>query len=100
LCASCVQAASLLKKTEGVVTLVVCNPNKAKEEEKNPVEADIHSPTPTPQPSVTAAAAAVAAAVPPISKELDKPSEYHTTTFHSLLCVWLVCLAVILTDIC
>ncbi|XP_071445201.1 inactivation-no-after-potential D protein isoform X3 [Hetaerina americana] len=27
-------AASLLKKTEGVVTLVVCNPNKAKEEEK------------------------------------------------------------------
>ncbi|XP_067003384.2 multiple PDZ domain protein isoform X1 [Anabrus simplex] len=28
-------AASLLKKTEGVVTLVVCNPNKAKEEEKD-----------------------------------------------------------------
>ncbi|XP_046389114.1 inaD-like protein isoform X3 [Ischnura elegans] len=27
-------AASLLKKTEGVVTIVVCNPNKAKEEEK------------------------------------------------------------------
>ncbi|KAF6216458.1 hypothetical protein GE061_000800, partial [Apolygus lucorum] len=27
-------AAALLKKTEGVVTLVVCNPNRAKEEEK------------------------------------------------------------------
>ncbi|KAG8231568.1 hypothetical protein J437_LFUL011746 [Ladona fulva] len=26
--------ASLLKKTEGVVTIIVCNPNKAKEEEK------------------------------------------------------------------
>lgn len=29
-----IQAAALLKKTEGVVTLVVCNPNKAKEEDK------------------------------------------------------------------
>lgn len=29
------QAASLLKKTEGLVTLVVCNPNKAREEVKS-----------------------------------------------------------------
>ncbi|BES91019.1 PDZ domain (Also known as DHR or GLGF) [Nesidiocoris tenuis] len=32
------QAAALLKKTEGVVTLVVCNPNRAKEDEKKTIE--------------------------------------------------------------
>ncbi|XP_069682015.1 multiple PDZ domain protein-like isoform X7 [Periplaneta americana] len=58
-------AASLLKKTEGVVTLVVCNPNKVKEEEKKAAEVDIRSPTPTPQPSATA--------VPPAPKEPEKP---------------------------
>lgn len=75
------QAATLLKKTEGVVTLVVCNPNKAKDEEKKTVEADVRSPTPTPQSS--------AVVVPPTPKEPEKPSESHSL---------LLCLAVILTN--
>ncbi|XP_063241818.1 multiple PDZ domain protein isoform X2 [Bacillus rossius redtenbacheri] len=48
-------AASLLKKTEGIVTLVVCNPNKAKEEDRKaepggaavPDAKGARSPTPT-----------------------------------------------------
>ncbi|XP_054277487.1 multiple PDZ domain protein-like isoform X4 [Macrosteles quadrilineatus] len=40
-------AAALLKKTEGVVTLVVCNPNKPKAEEKTDAAAP-RSPTPQP----------------------------------------------------
>ncbi|KAL1129913.1 hypothetical protein AAG570_012857 [Ranatra chinensis] len=39
-------AASLLKKTEGVVTLVVCNPNKCKEEEKKGPELALPPTTP------------------------------------------------------
>jgi hypothetical protein len=80
---SLLQAASLLKRTEGVVTLVVCNPNKAKEEEKKAVEADVCSPTPTPQPS--------AVVVSPAPKEPEKPSEFHSV---------FVCLAVTLTNTC
>uniref|UniRef100_A0A1B6GME1 PDZ domain-containing protein n=1 Tax=Cuerna arida TaxID=1464854 RepID=A0A1B6GME1_9HEMI len=41
-------AAALLKKTEGVVSLVVCNPNKAKAEEKAADGAPARSPTPQP----------------------------------------------------
>nr|CAD7456354.1 unnamed protein product [Timema tahoe] len=66
-------AASLLKKTEGLVTLVVCNPNKAKEEDKK-VElttgASTDSRTSTghsPKPSQSAATPAQP------SKEQDKP---------------------------
>ncbi|CAH1392547.1 unnamed protein product [Nezara viridula] len=38
-------AASLLKKTEGVVTLVVCNPNRAREEEKKYGDIPLASPS-------------------------------------------------------
>ncbi|XP_066905977.1 multiple PDZ domain protein isoform X3 [Halyomorpha halys] len=37
-------AASLLKKTEGVVTLVVCNPNRAREEDKKHGDITLASP--------------------------------------------------------
>lgn len=77
----CLQAATLLKKTEGVVTLVVCNPNKAKEEEKKAVETDVCSPTPTPQLS--------AVIVSPTPKEPEKPSKSHS--------LW-ICLVVDLTN--
>lgn len=50
------QAASLLKKTEGLVTLVVCNPNKAREEDRVSLgtletrgSTPNRSPTPTPK---------------------------------------------------
>jgi hypothetical protein len=72
------QAASLLKKTEGVVSLVVCNPNKVKEDEKKAAEVDGSSIS-TPQ--------SIAAAVPSLRKEPEKPSESHITVFHSL---WLM----------
>lgn len=52
------QAASLLKETKGMVNLVVCNPNKAKEEERKAADGKLNakgstarSPTPT-QPAV------------------------------------------------
>nr|CAD7568435.1 unnamed protein product [Timema californicum] len=65
-------AASLLKKTEGLVTLVVCNPNKAKEEDKK-MELTIGASTDSrtsghsPKPSQSAATPAQP------SKEQDKP---------------------------
>lgn len=65
------QAASLLKKTEGVVTLVVCNPNKVKEEEKKAADAEVNSATPALEPS------AAATGVSPAPKEPEKPSESH-----------------------
>ncbi|XP_023705166.1 multiple PDZ domain protein isoform X5 [Cryptotermes secundus] len=60
-------AASLLKKTEGVVTLVVCNPNKVKEEEKKAADAEVNSATPALEPS------AAATGVSPAPKEPEKP---------------------------
>jgi hypothetical protein len=63
-----------------VVTLVVCNPNKAKEEEKKAAEADVHSVAPTAEPSAVAAAAAS-----PAPKEPEKPSESSTPP-HSIHC--------------
>jgi hypothetical protein len=79
------QAASLLKKTEGVVSLVVCNPNKVKEDEKKAAEAEanVSSSLSAPQSS--------AAAVLPSPKEPEKPSESHITMFHSLWFVGLFC---------
>lgn len=64
LCTLTFQAAALLKKTEGVVTLVLCNPNKAKEE----VDQKARVPTPTPPGSVEVKREEV--------KETEKPSEY------------------------
>lgn len=75
-------AASLLKKTEGIVTLVVCNPNKTKEEEKkmegsltvggvDVKSAPSRSPTPTQQRPVSPApekARKLLAAIQPLSK--------------------------------
>ncbi|KAJ9587720.1 hypothetical protein L9F63_018847, partial [Diploptera punctata] len=78
-------AASLLKKTEGVVTLVVCNPNKAKEEEKKTTEiVNARSPTPTPQQSSIAPTPASAPTSTP-AKETDKPRLHpKPTTISSL----------------
>lgn len=84
------QAASLLKKTEGMVSLVVCNPNKVKEDEKKVAEAGatVSSSISTPHSG--------AATVSHSPKDPEKPSESHNTMFRSL---WLVsvCLAVWLT---
>jgi len=84
------QAASLLKKTEGMVSLVVCNPNKVKEDEKKSAEvgANVTSSISAPQSS--------AAAVSHSPKDPEKPSESHNTTFRSLW-LMLVCLAVLLS---
>lgn len=84
------QAASLLKKTEGMVSLVVCNPNKVKEGEKKAAEAG---------PNVSSCISAPhssAAAVSHAPKDPEKPSESHNTMFRSLW-LMLVCLALLLT---
>jgi len=80
------QAASLLKKTEGMVSLVVCNPNKVKEDEKKAAEAGatVSSSISAPHPT--------AAAVPHSAKDPEKPSESHNAMFHSLW-LMLVCLS-------
>ena len=85
------QAASLLKKTEGMVSLVVCNPNKVKEDEKKAVEggATVSSSISAPQSSAAAASHS--------PKDPEKPSESHITMFCSLW-LMLVCLAVMLTS--
>ncbi|XP_049864140.1 multiple PDZ domain protein isoform X5 [Schistocerca gregaria] len=57
-------AASLLKKTEGVVTLIVCNPNKAKQEEEK------KNATGTPSPGESMP---VQQASSPTPKEPEKP---------------------------
>ncbi|XP_046997593.1 multiple PDZ domain protein-like isoform X3 [Schistocerca americana] len=59
-------AASLLKKTEGVVTLIVCNPNKAKQEEEK------KNATGTPSPGESMP---VQQASSPTPKEPEKPKE-------------------------
>jgi hypothetical protein len=79
------QAASLLKKTEGVVSLVVCNPNKVKEDEKKAAEAG-----PNISSSISAPQSSAAASHSP--KDPEKPSESHNTMFH-LLWLMLVCFA-------
>jgi hypothetical protein len=79
------QAASLLKKTEGVVSLVVCNPNKVKEEEKKAAGAG------TNVISSISAPHSSAAALLPSPKEPEKSSESHITMFHSLCSVGLSC---------
>lgn len=57
-----------MKKTEGVVSLVVCNPNKAKQEDEK-------------QPTVNATPATTANARSPtpsqVPKEPEKPSQYN-----------------------
>ena len=84
------QAASLLKKTEGMVSLVVCNPNKVKEDEKKAAEAG-----PTVSSSISTPHSGTAA-VSHSPKDPEKPSESHNTMFR-LLWLMLVCLAVWLT---
>jgi hypothetical protein len=76
------QAASLLKKTEGVVSLVVCNPNKVKEGEKKAAEG-----------GANVSSSKSAAAVAPSRKEPEKPSESHSTMFRLL---WLTSVCVVL----
>jgi hypothetical protein len=80
------QAASLLKKTEGVVSLVVCNPNKVKEDEKKAAETGTNASSSISGPQSSAAA------VSPSPKEPEKPSESDDTMW-----LMLVCLAVSLT---
>lgn len=89
------QAASLLKKTEGIVSLVVCNPNKVKEDEKKVAETGVNvsSSISAPQSSAAAPAAAAASHSP---KDPEKPSESQNTMLHSLS-LMLVCFAVLLT---
>lgn len=84
------QAASLLKKTEGVVSLVVCNPNKVKEDEKKAADAGATVSSSISAPHSGAAAASHS------PKDPEKPSECHNTVFRSLW-LMLVCLAVLLT---
>lgn len=59
------KAAALLKKTEGVVTLVVCNPNRAKEDEKKTIET----------PTVVAGGSTPTALTPTKSSIAGTPSE-------------------------
>ncbi|XP_046389113.1 inaD-like protein isoform X2 [Ischnura elegans] len=79
-------AASLLKKTEGVVTIVVCNPNKAKEEEKakdgkkeEEKPRQLTKPTPAP-PTKTSPLSSLTSI---IKSSSQRPSSDHHSKKHS-----------------
>lgn len=63
----------MLKKTEGVVSLVVCNPNKAKKEEEEKQKAEA---TTTPSSGQPARSPTPNQATP---KQPEKPSQYFIT---------------------